>query len=70
MIHIKKFIDRLQMLEAKNTKTFVMKTSEAKDLHADITKLLLAVEELRSQQDKSTIESDEIIKVEMHGEKW
>ena len=61
-IHIQKFIERVQGFEARATKDFTMPMKDAKDLHADITKLLLTLHNLREvvvnaqQNDKITVE--------------
>ena len=44
MIHISRFIDKIKFLEAQQSKEFRCSIQEAKDLHGDITKLLLALE--------------------------
>ena len=64
MIHIQKFVDRLQGFEARGAKDYIMSLKDAKDLHADITRLLLALEELRSTV--KPVES-EVITVNMDG---
>ena len=43
MIHINNFIDKIKFFESKNSKDFIMPISEAKNLHTDITKLLLVL---------------------------
>jgi hypothetical protein len=61
-IHIQKFIERVQGFEARAAKDFTMPMKDAKDLHADITRLLLIVNQLREvasaaqQNDKISIE--------------
>mgnify|MGYP003649859086 CR=1 FL=1 len=59
-IHIQKFIERVQGFEARATKDFSMPMKDAKDLHADITKLLLTLNNLREvavqQSNKITVE--------------
>jgi len=61
-IHIQKFIERVQGFEARAAKDFTMPMKDAKDLHADITRLLLTVNQLREmavaaqQNDKISIE--------------
>ena len=62
-LHINRFIDNLKAAESRAQKDFIMPMREAKDLHADITKLLLAVEVLRSQQSAQS----EVIQVEITG---
>ena len=63
-IHIQKFIERVQGFEARAIKDFTMPMKDAKDLHADITKLLLTLEGMRSQNAQSKEES---ITVELSG---
>jgi hypothetical protein len=65
MIHIQRFIDRLQGFEARGTKDFIMPVKDAKDLHADITRLLLSLETAREAAEKST--QDQVITVEVGG---
>ena len=65
MIHIQRFIERLQGFEARGQRDFMMPVKDAKDLHADITKLLLALEVLR--ENKQTTISDDVITVEVGG---
>ena len=61
-IHIQKFIERVQGFEARAVKDFTMPMKDAKDLHADITRLLLTVNQLREvavvaqQNEKISIE--------------
>lgn len=62
-LHINRFIDNIKAAESRAQKDFIMPMREAKDLHADITKLLLALELLRSKQ---TAEP-EVITVEISG---
>jgi hypothetical protein len=65
MIHIQRFVERLQGFEARGTKDFIMPIRDAKDLHADITKLLLALEVVRESAEKNT--QDKVITVEVGG---
>ena len=68
MIHINNFVDKIKFFESRNSKDFVFTLREAKDLHADITKLLLALQVL--QDNKSSAKSNEIIQVELRGDTW
>ena len=43
-LHITKFIDRIKAAESRGQRDMVMSLQDAKDLHADITKLLLALQ--------------------------
>jgi len=67
MIHINKFLDKLKLLEAKRSRDFIMTTAEAKALHTDITKLLLAVVEL---QNTPTPTANTETTVELKGDDW
>ena len=64
MIHIQRFVERLQGFDAKGSQNFMMTMKDAKDLHADITKLLLAL------QNTHTNTSDEVIEVQITGGKF
>ena len=64
MIHIQRFIERLQGFDAKGSQNFMMTMKDAKDLHADITKLLLVL------QNKQTNNADEVIEVQITGGKF
>ena len=47
-LHINRFIDSVKAHEARGQRDFSMSMRDAKDLHADITKLLLALHSLQS----------------------
>jgi hypothetical protein len=63
MIHINNFIDKIKFFESKNSKDFVMPLREAKNLHNDITKLLLTLQDLQNKEQEDTT-------VELKGEDW
>jgi hypothetical protein len=48
-LHINRFVDIVKAHEARGQRDLVMPIRDAKDLHGDITKLLLAVTELQRQ---------------------
>ena len=48
-IHINRFIDSVKAHESRGQRDFIMPMRDAKDLHADITKLLLVVTNLQTQ---------------------
>ena len=62
-IHINRFIDKIKSLEAKQAKQFPMTMREAKDLHSDITKLLLALHEIQNIAEQK----DEVTQIEITG---
>lgn len=69
MIHIQKFIERLQGFDARAAKDFIMSVKDAKDLHADITRLLMTLEQLRSQPVDQP-PADQVLSVELDGGKF
>ena len=64
-IHLNKFVDRVRGFESRGAKDFIMSLKDAQDLHADITRLLLELRELREQTAKAP--QDEVIQVQMDG---
>jgi hypothetical protein len=44
-LHINRFIDSIKAAESRGQKDLIMPMRDAKDLHGDITKLLLALEQ-------------------------
>ena len=63
LLHINKFVDKLKAAEGRALREVTMSLSEARDLHADITRLLVIVQDLHEQQPNknnqpSTIEID------------
>jgi hypothetical protein len=63
-LHINRFVDSIKAHESRGQRDFTMTMRDAKDLHSDITKLLLTLESLHTQkvQPKS-----ETISVELSG---
>jgi len=49
-LHINRFIDSIKAAESRGQKDLIMPVRDAKDLHGDITKLLLALEQSRKEQ--------------------
>lgn len=64
-LHIKRFIDKVQALDGKNSKEMTLPMVEAKSLHADITKLLLENTALRNRLEQQV--EDDVVSVEMTG---
>ena len=48
-LHIHRFVDSVKAHEARGQKDFSMPMRDAKDLHADITKLLITLEQIREK---------------------
>ena len=64
-LHIQRFIDRLLGSEARGVKDFSMPITDAKGLHADITRLLLDLQNLREETAEK--ETDEVVTVQING---
>ena len=58
MLHINRFVDNLKAHESRGQRDFNMPMRDAKDLHADITKLLLQLNAMHQllQQQNAAIE--------------
>ena len=64
-LHLHKFVDRVRGLEARGGRDLVMSMTEAKDLHADITRLLIDLQQLR--ETVATNQVEETITIRMDG---
>ena len=64
-LYIRKFIDRVQACDAKGVDDFVWPLGDAKNLHGDITKLLLDIELLQQNSN-----NQEVVQVEVSGGEW
>ena len=63
MIHIRKFLDKMRLMESKKNKDIVIPIDEARGLRDDISKLLADLHELNSKEKSK----EEVIKVEITG---
>jgi hypothetical protein len=48
-IFLQKFVDRVRGAEARGARDLTMSMADAKDLHADITRLLIELQNLHEQ---------------------
>ena len=64
-IHLQRFIERLQGFEARGAKDFIMPLSDAKGMHADLTQLLLELNELKEAAVKA--KEEEVITIQVGG---
>lgn len=64
-IHLHRFIERLQGFEARGAKDFIMPINDAKGMHADLTKLLLEMTELK--ESAIAAKEDKVISVNVDG---
>ena len=62
-IHINRFVDSIKAHEARGQRDFVMSLRDAKDLHADITKLLLTLNAMREQHTQNS----QVVEVQITG---
>jgi hypothetical protein len=63
-IHLQRFVDRVRGAEARGTRDFTMSMTDAKDLHADITRLLLDLHMLKETiADKINSEQEESVEI-------
>ena len=53
LLHINKFVDKLKAAEGRALREVTMSLSEARDLHADITRLLVIVQDLHEQRQQN-----------------
>jgi DNA primase len=65
-IHLQRFVDRVRGAEARGAKDFNMSMQDAKDLHADVTRLLLDLHALKETVANKT-NSDSVITVDING---
>ena len=64
-IHIQRFVDRLRGFEARGARDFNMSITDAKDLHSDITRLLLDLQTIK--EIAVAAKEEETITVQMDG---
>ena len=65
-LHINRFLDRIRAAESRQQRDVTMTTAEARDLHTDITRLLLALQV--SHEQKTTESTDNpVINIEVQG---
>lgn len=62
-LHINRFIDALKAAESRGQRDFIMSMRDAKDLHGDITKVLLAMQMMREKP----VAQEDVIQVEVTG---
>lgn len=63
-LHIHRFVDAIKAAEARGQRDLQMTLRDAKDLHADITKLLITLEQMRKTPEAA---DSDVIKVELTG---
>jgi hypothetical protein len=66
--HLQRFVDRVRGAEARGVRDLTMSMDDARNLHADLTRLLIELNDLRNKAVQ--IESDQVITVQMDGGKF
>ena len=64
-LHLQRFVDRVQGNESRGLKDFTMSMTDARAMHADLTRLLLELTELRTAAAQA--QQEEVITVEVKG---
>ena len=54
-LHIHRFVDLIKATESRGQRDVHMSLRDAKDLHADITKLLVTLEQLRNNTSAESV---------------
>jgi hypothetical protein len=62
-MHIHRFVDAIKAAESRGSRDLIMTLRDAKDLHSDITKLLMTLEQLR--QDR--LVQPQVVEVQLTG---
>ena len=65
MIHIKRFIDKMALMESKQARDIVLPAADARGLRDEISKLLSDLSELSNT--KADDKSNEVIQIEIKG---
>ena len=65
-LYLQKFVDRVRGFEARGARDFIMSMADAKDLHADITRLLIDLQNLQ-ENTRLKDNNDTAITVQMNG---
>ena len=64
-MHLQRFVDRVRAQESRGARDFTMSMADAKDLHADITRLLIDLQALKEQA--VAVPKQDTVQVRMDG---
>jgi hypothetical protein len=64
-LHLKKFNDRIKVMNQTNSRDLTLSAAEARNIHADIFELLAQMAELAAIKQKAA--DDAVVNVEMDG---
>jgi hypothetical protein len=65
MIHIKRFMDRMTVVESRQNKDVVLPIDDARGLRDEVAKLLAELHDLTAN--KNSAQSNDVIQVEIKG---
>ena len=60
LLHINKFLDRIRAMEGRPQRELTMTLTEARDLHADITKILILLQDQHEQHQVASVDTTSI----------
>ena len=60
LLHINKFLDRIKAMESRPQRELTMTLAEARDLHTDITRILILLQDLHEQRQATPADSASI----------
>jgi hypothetical protein len=63
-LHINRFLDRVKAAENRGQREITLSLNESRDLHTDITRLLLALQILQEQQVSARSAPDDSIEID------
>jgi len=66
-LHINRFVDKIRAVESKNQRDVTLTINEARDLHAEITKLLLKLNAMEEKMVQSMASANDTVRVEIQG---
>lgn len=64
-LHVNRFIEKIKAAESRGMRDITMSTAEARDLHNEITRILLKLEGLVAEPETN---KDQVVTVEINGE--
>lgn len=67
-LHIARFLEKIKAAEGRRQRDILLTVKEAHDLHTDITKLLLTIQELRDTA--ASTSGDNAVQLEVDGGSW
>jgi hypothetical protein len=63
-LHINRFLDRVKSAENRGQRELVLSLAEARDLHMDLTRVLLALKTLQEQRIQPDASTDDTVEID------